>query len=55
MWTVDELTERIGLDRTNVLDHLADKSTPRRKNRERYEEIFSVKLQRPVKLKPPRR
>jgi DNA-binding XRE family transcriptional regulator len=49
-WTVDELAEEVDVDKTNVLDHLSGKTKPRRRNRRKYEEVFSAKLGRPVKL-----
>lgn len=49
-WTVEHLAERVGLNKSNVLDHLGGKTTPRRDNLSKYEDVFSAILNRPVKL-----
>jgi hypothetical protein len=54
-WPLDELAEQVGLDRTNVQDHLDGKSKPRERNLLKYEEVFGARLNRVVTLaRPPR-
>jgi DNA-binding XRE family transcriptional regulator len=49
-WTVQELAENVGIDRTNVQDHESGKSKPRRKNLRAYEEVFTKALNRTISL-----
>jgi DNA-binding XRE family transcriptional regulator len=49
-WTVEELADQVNLSRDAVLEHLSGEARPRLKNLQKYEEKFSARLQRPIKL-----
>jgi hypothetical protein len=49
-WTVEQLAEKVHLDRSAVLDHLSGKVKPPRSNLQQYEKAFSDELNRTVIL-----
>ena len=49
-WTVDELAQKVELDRTSVQDHLSGKVIPRLSALKKYETVFSAELNREVKI-----
>lgn len=49
-WTIEDLAEHVGIDRANVLRHLAGKGTPRPDHVRKYEQVFSARLNRIVRL-----
>jgi hypothetical protein len=49
-WNLDDLAHEVGIERNHVSRHLRGTVTPRLRNLRRYEEVFSARLKRDVKI-----
>jgi len=46
--SIEELAEKVGLDPTNVSRHIRGESNPNRRNRHKYQRVFSILLNRQI-------